>query len=298
MKNKILVSGLINFETSVKISNFPVEYSPIEYPFFGVNGCVSGVGYNIIKALKTLGSKADLLTEVGDDLHGNLIKKHLKKEKIDDNLCITFEGKETAESIVLVDGNGKRKIYCDLKDIQDRKPLEGNIVDLTEYSVAVLTNINFNRELLKEAKKAGIRIATDVHVLWNLDDEYNKDFMENADILFLSNEAILGKEGEFCGEIYKKYHNSIIVCGCGSEGALMYLGNENRYVYEKSVAPRGIESTVGAGDALFSCFIHFYNKGFSPEECLKKAVLFAGLKISASGGSNGFVSEIELSEDY
>ena len=43
---KILVSGLVNTETTVKIKKFPIEYFPIDYPFFGVNTRVSGVAYN------------------------------------------------------------------------------------------------------------------------------------------------------------------------------------------------------------------------------------------------------------
>lgn len=48
----ILVSGLINTETTVRVRQFPVSYYPIDYPFFGVNTAVSGVAYNISKALK------------------------------------------------------------------------------------------------------------------------------------------------------------------------------------------------------------------------------------------------------
>ena len=54
--NNILVCGLINIETTLKVDNFPIEYSPVEYNFFGVNSSISGVGYNIVKALKTLGA--------------------------------------------------------------------------------------------------------------------------------------------------------------------------------------------------------------------------------------------------
>jgi len=42
--NNILVSGHITIETTVKIDQFPIEYSPIDYKFFGVNSSVSGVG--------------------------------------------------------------------------------------------------------------------------------------------------------------------------------------------------------------------------------------------------------------
>ena len=292
--NKILVSGLLNVETSVMVDAFPIEYAPIEYPFFGVDTFVSGVGFNLAKALKTLGSEIDLLGQVGNDLPGSMVCAELNRNEIDTSLCRVIHDMKTPTSVVLVDKTGKRKIYCDLKDIQDRPPLDEMSVDLTKYSLVALTNINFNRKLLNAAKIKGVPIATDVHVLGSLDDEYNQDFLQNADILFLSNEAIRGKEGDFLREIYQRFHNEIIVCGCGEEGALMYLGKEGSFVYAPAVAPYGVVSTVGAGDALFASFLHFYSKGNDLESCLKKAVLFAGIMIHQKGGSNGFVSEAEL----
>ena len=197
---------------------------------------------------------------------------------------------------ILVDREGKRKIYCDLKDIQDKEPLDESVINPDDYSLAVLTNINFNRKLLKVFKDRGITIATDVHVLSYIENEYNRDFMENADILFFSNEGIMGHEEEFIKALYNRYRNKIIVCGCGDKGALMYVGYEDKLYYQGAVAPKGVVSTVGAGDALFSAFIYFYKKGKNLQKCLQNAVIFAGLKISVPGGSNGFVSETELSK--
>lgn len=296
-EKRILVSGLVNVETSVKVDVFPIDYCPISYPFFGVSSCVSGVGFNVAKALKTLGSKVDLYSLLGEDgnlpfIEGELIKSGLSIRK-----CLIREKKENAQSVALVDNNGKRRIYCDLKDLQDCIQNSENTLDLKPFSLLVATNINFSRPLLKEAKRLGITIASDVHVLSDIHDSYNAEFISSSDILFLSNEAILGVEGDFVRKIYQEYHNPIIVCGCGPEGALLYLGQEDEFVHEPALAPKGVVSTIGAGDALFSCFLHFYNKGLNPKVCLRLAVLFAGLKISSSGGSNGFVSEEELLKD-
>ena len=38
--SNIVVSGLVNVETTLNIGNFPVEYSPIEYKFFGLKSNV------------------------------------------------------------------------------------------------------------------------------------------------------------------------------------------------------------------------------------------------------------------
>ena len=164
------------------------------------------------------------------------------------------------------------------------------------YDLAVLTNINFNRPLLDYFKKHGVMVATDVHILSDVDDQYNEDFLASADILFLSNEGSLGHEKEFIQEIYNKYHNHIIVMGCGEEGAIAYVGKEDKFIEKDAVAPKGVVNTVGAGDALFSGFVHYYKKTLNIEKSLQFAVIFAGIKVSASGGANGFVDEETILE--
>ena len=114
--------------------------------------------------------------------------------------------KETPNSVVLYDEEGKRQIYCDLKDVQEAtyqfdKQLYENA------DIVVACNTNFNRELLKKAKMAGKIIATDVHVLSDVHDEYNRDFMQYADLLFLSDENINTDYREFLMDIENNYQN-------------------------------------------------------------------------------------------
>ena len=94
---KILVSGLLNIETSLKVDSFPINYNPIEYPFFGVDSCVSGVGYNIAKALNTLGDEVALLSKVGDDINGDIILQELKKNGISTE-CVERSLKQTPQT--------------------------------------------------------------------------------------------------------------------------------------------------------------------------------------------------------
>ena len=70
----ILISGLVNTETTVRIREFPIPYYPIDYPFFGIGTDVSGVAYNLAKALRTLGDRVTLLSMTGDDLPGHTVR--------------------------------------------------------------------------------------------------------------------------------------------------------------------------------------------------------------------------------
>lgn len=286
---RILISGLINTETTVKVKRFPIEYFPIDYPFFGVNTRVSGVAYNLAKAFRSLGDEVDLVTMTGNDFSAEYVNNKMEEIGVStEHVKRTL--KETPNSVVLYDEEGKRQIYCDLKDVQEAtyqfdKQLYENA------DIVVACNTNFNRELLKKAKMAGKIIATDVHVLSDVHDEYNRDFMQYADLLFLSDENINTDYREFLMDIENNYQNEIIVLGMGAKGALMYVKGEQKFYELEAVSNLKVVNTVGAGDALFSSFLHYYAKGMSPLECLKKAQLFAAYKIGFDGASNGFASE-------
>lgn len=288
----ILISGLCNVETSVRVRQFPIPYYPIDYPFFGVNSAVSGVAFNIAKAMDTLGDTVRLYSMIGQDFQGDYIRNALTELKIDVSGLIPCL-KETATSVVLYDEGGRRQVYCDLKDVQERK-IAVPVSAVEKADVVVACNTNFNRPLLHLAKELGKCVATDVHVLSDIYDEYNREFLECADIVFLSDEAIGEDYRPFLTALTEAYPMKILVLGRGSRGAAMYLREEHRLVEMSACAATCVVNTVGAGDALFSGFLHYLTRGCSPEESLRWAQMFAARKIAFSGASNGFATEEEV----
>lgn len=286
---KILVSGLINTETTVKVKKFPIEYYPIDYNFFRVNTRVSGVAYNLAKALHTLGDDVRLVTMAGKDFSAEYILGQVKEIGISTEYVNQILA-QTPSSVVLYDEEGRRQIYCDLKDIQDiTYDFQEEIYN--DCDIVIACNTNFNRGLLKKASADGKIIATDVHVLGDIDDDYNRDFMQYANILFLSDENIKSDYREFLMSIENKYNNDIIVLGMGSKGALMYVKEEKEFYELPAVSVGEVVNTVGAGDSLFSSFIHYYAKGLKPIDALKKAEIFASYKIGFDGAAEGFADE-------
>lgn len=295
---RALVSGLINIETTLKIKGFPINYFPIDFPFFGIQSSVSGVAYNVSKALAALDNEVRISSFVGNDEEGSRILSALSNEKIDNRL-IYKELRETPVSVILYDNNGKRQIYCDLKDIQERKTDFSRIENaVSESDLVVLCNINFNRENLKHVKKLGKTIACDVHVLSDVNDEFNKDFMEYADILFLSDEQLPCGAELFIRRLKEAYPSKIIVIGMGAKGAMLYERDKDAVHKLDALSIGNVVNTVGAGDALFSGFLNYYIKGFPALEALSRAEVFAALKIQHNGAAKGFCSEDDVEKIY
>ncbi|MBD5131550.1 MAG: carbohydrate kinase family protein [Clostridiales bacterium] len=295
---KLFVSGLINVETNLRVRSFPVTYYPIDYPFFGINTTISGVGYNVSMAAKTLGDEVVFSSLIGKDHEGKRISHKLDGSGVARDYV--FECLDaTPVSVILYEQGGRRQIYCDLKDIQDKSLEVDKVKDaVLAADVCILCNSNFNRVLLPIAKQAGKQIATDVHVLNDIYDPFNRDFMENADILFLSDEDIPCSPRDFLIRLKDAYQAKIIVIGLGEEGAIMYERATDGITRVSAVNLGGVVNTVGAGDALFTAFNHYYFKGCGAVESLKKAEVFAALKIRHDGGAVGFSTEQEVEDIY
>lgn len=296
--SNILVSGLINLEISLKVESFPIEYTPVRFPFYGINSSVSGVGYNLAKALTILGNRVDFLSIIGKDQVSRLVSRALEDNFISSRYILNLM-ETTAHSVILYDNSGRRMINTDLKDIQELSyPLELGDQALERCPITVLCNINFSRPFLQKAHAMGKLIATDVHAISDIEDEYNYDFMAAADILFMSDEKLPCPPKEWIRRILKKYGNEIIVIGMGSQGALISVKTDRFIEKVSAVNTRPVINTIGAGDALFACFLHYYVQNRDPYEAIRKAVVFASYKIGESSAAEGFLSETGLEDLY
>jgi ribokinase len=293
MSSPILISGLVNIETTVRVDGFPIPYFPVRYPFFGVRSTVSGVGVNISTALSTLGNPVRLLSLVGDDAPGRLAREALRGRGLDDRYVLA-QAAETAQSAILYDGDGRRQIHVDLKDIQEQVYPTALFDEAAEgCRLAVLCNINFSRPLLALARGRGMVIASDVHAIAELDDPYNADFMRAADILFMSHERLPAPPEEWAGDVLARYGSRIVVIGLGADGALLAVKGDAP-LRTPAVVTRPVVNTIGAGDALFSAFLHVYTQTNDPYLAIRKAVVFASYKIGAAGAAEGFLDAAGL----
>jgi acarbose 7IV-phosphotransferase len=294
--SRILVSGLINIETTLRVEGFPIAYNPVNYPFFGVNSRVSGVGFNLARALTVLGDEVAFLSLIGADPAGQLVQSALAADGIPAQGVLAGLP-ATAQSVILYDPQGRRQIYTDLKDIQERTyPMPAFDQAAQGCDWLALCNINFSRPLLERARQAGKPIATDVHTISDLDDPYNRDFMAAASVLFMSDEHLPLPPEDWARCVLDRFGAGIVVIGLGAQGALLAVRADHAIERFPAVATRPVISTIGAGDALFSAFLHCYAAGEDPYASLRKAMVFASYKIGVASAADGFLDAAGLEE--
>lgn len=289
----ILVSGNINLQTSVRIDSFPIPYRTNTFTPFGVQSQVSGVGYNVAKALAVLGHTVTLTAVIGEDAIATLIRATLATDGMDDQF-VAGQVAHTPQSVGLYDSTGQRSFFTDLKDVleqaYDPRLFQAAIQGC---DLLVMTNVAYNRALLPLAKEAGVPIVTDVQAINQFDDLYNQPFMEAADILFMSGERLPQPPKQWAEAVMARFNPSLLVIGLGPHGALLAERETGRTTHIAAVTPRPVVNTGGAGDALCAAFVHGYVQGLAPVEALRQAVVFAGYKIGEAG-AGGWLDAITL----
>jgi sugar/nucleoside kinase (ribokinase family) len=282
---RILVAGLINLEVNVPVEGFPLPYTPVRYS--RVAAAPSGVGWNLALALHTLGSEVRFLSFAGADPAGEVVRSTVAASGLPAPLHPT---PETPAAVILTGPDGRRRIEADLKKAAGEVfPEESFDAALSSCDLALLSNVEWTRPLLGRAAAAGIPIATDLHAVASLENPYDADYLEHADVLFLSGEHLPEPPEEFAARVLERSPASIVGIGLGANGALVASRGEPP-VRIPAAAPRPATSTVGAGDALLAGFCHFRGVGHGPEAAMRRAVVFAGWKVGEAGGAAGFLT--------
>ena len=95
--------------------------------------------------------------------------------------------------------------------------------------------------------------------------------------------------GEMLGQSAER-----VIVTLGAEGAMALV--DGRSMHVPAIAATALDTT-GAGDLLVAAYIWADLRGASPEECLRWAVIYAGLSIATPTGVGGAVSEARLLEE-
>jgi sugar/nucleoside kinase (ribokinase family) len=122
--------------------------------------------------------------------------------------------------------------------------------------------------------------------------------MAAASILFMSDERLPCAPEKWVRRLWDRFGVDVAVVGLGAEGALLGVRRDRFLERLPAVRTRPVVNTIGAGDALFSAFVHFYGATGDPYAALQKAIVFASYKIGETSAAHGFLTEAALERVY
>jgi sugar/nucleoside kinase (ribokinase family) len=292
MASKIVVAGVTSLYMSVGVDEFPLEFAPSSTPAWMRAGVTGSAGH-IAQILGRLGDEVRLCTLAGTDPAGLAIRADLHARGLSGEGLV--DGGVSSLGVVLVAADGRRMGFPYLAAVNTvGYPAETFCRQASGADLAVLTNARFVRPLIRHARELDVPVAVDVHLISDLDDSYNKPWLEVADIVFCSHERLPCAPAEWVARVFARYPGcGIVGVGNGPDGCLLGL-RDGTLVKADAIAPRGVVNTAGAGDALFASFLHGWLATGNPVEALETAVLHAGWKIGDTfpGGSSLTADEL------
>lgn len=294
--HRFLVAGIVQRETIVKVDRIPVDYQIVTSKPDTIDISIGGDAYNISLALSFMGDQVDFLSMVGEHDSPELINPYGAEVRLcSDYILPRLAG--TPTQVVLCSDDWMQQIFEDTKNIRDVS------YDVTLFEerlgsaeVVVLSNANFCRPLVRLAKEADLPIAVNLRKYSEDTVQYNREFLMAADILYLSDDMLDQDPYDFLKEIIDTYAPRIAILGMGAKGVLLYSKDDNILAPFKSVKTNQVVNTVGAGNALFACFLHYYYQTGSAISAIKNALLFASYKIGFVGTSSGFMTEEQIEQ--
>ena len=282
---RVALAGLINVEITVPIAGFPIRPDVTERAN-GARARPAGVACHSAAAFAALGRPFSWTAVAGTDAIGAVAREFAS------SLPGQVRFVDVAESpitVVLTDGNGGTAMFSDPKDAVS----VAFHADLSGCAALVPTNIRPNYATVEAATDAGIPVFVDIQGARTIDDEHNAPFCAAAHAAMASHRHLDDRPEPWAQNLSRRWGIDLVVIGLGADGALVCT-DRGRRVEHIPVRPGPIASTVGAGDALWACFVDASLNGLDPLAAARRAVDFAGLKIRTAGGAVGHPTSSEL----
>jgi sugar/nucleoside kinase (ribokinase family) len=272
------VAGVISVCTALAVESFPVPYAPDVRRPGGIDLRLASVGWTVARTLQTLGTDVTFATYVGSDSLGQLAMHELRAHGLYGPATLVCPAQP--RTVVLYDDHGERASIRDLRFGESPAyPADVFTSALAGCELALLTNTAFTRGLIPIAVERGIPIATDVHLVKDIDTGPHRDWLWAADILACSHAGLPMPPQAWIEQLWQRVGTGIVLVGCGARGALVGMRESRTIWHVAPTTPRGVRYTSGAGDTLLAAFVHHYTRCGDPVPALRSAVLAAGWKV-------------------
>ena len=269
-----LVIGVSSYDTLIYLDDFTKKISDdMSLWAKDIFKTIGGTGAGKAMALDALGENTLLVTELGQDKQRNLILDYYKKQT--SIKYKVLDADKTTTHTNLMYGEGKRiSIFTSAsKHVSFDSKIEKDI----KNSDVVFLNINdYCRQYIPFIHEYKPLVVVDIHD-YNVGNPYHKEFIDVADILFVSGVHIENERGFLMDHIVGK---KMVIITKGKKGSICI--DENRTIYQQK-AYQGFSyvDANGAGDTFSVAFISRYLKTIDIQDALKFASIAGAMACSS-----------------
>ena len=254
-----------------------------------------GKGANQAVAIAKLGGKPFVLTAVGDDLFGPLVKENFQKQGIDTTWIKVIPGKTSGVAPIFVDKNGSNRIFIipganfflESDDIVQIKTFLSQVSFILLQLEIKLETVYFVLNLAQElGQKVILNPAPAQKLNWS---------QLRGIYLIAPNETELqtltGVNTQSMDDITR---GAFFLLEKGVQNVLITLGDKGAFLVnetQKKLFPAyrvHCVDTTGAGDAFIGALAYFLSQGETLEKSIPKANGYAALSTTQRGTQKSF----------
>jgi len=233
-----------------------------------------------------LGRPTRYLGTLGDDNHGQLIKRELERRGVDVQYAMVRPG-PNRYALILIDATHGERVVLWQRDAA--LTITAEDVRLEWLDGAALVHVDATDEeaaivLAHLARERGLPVTCDVDRL----TPRTPALLDAASIPILAEHLPFELTGhndpEQALRALRHRHGGRLVVTLGERGAAMLDGD--RYVHAPGIPVRVVDST-GAGDVFRGALIHALLRGDSPEDLLRFANAAAAVSCTKDGAMDG-----------
>jgi sugar/nucleoside kinase (ribokinase family) len=292
----VVVIGNVGIDTNVYLPGREIDFS-VEANFTENLDYVGQAGGYASRGYAQLGHRTAFIGHIGDDFSGRFIRETFSRDGID-TTALFIDPLGTGRSINFMYGDGRRKNFYDGKGHMQFQPdLDICRAVLAPAKLAHFNIPNWARYLLPLAKELGLTIAVDIQDVVAIDDPYRRDFIDAADILFLS-ATNYSDPTPLIETFLRRNPEQIVIVGRGPAGCA--LGTQAGIRFFPAVemdAP--VIDTNGAGDGLAVGFLSSYIlDNYSLTDSIRRGQLTARYTCTLKATSANLMTPEKLAEYF
>ena len=267
-----------------------------------------GDALNEAVILSGLGNDTEIISLLGDDEAGGIVKKCLDRNKVDTRKIATSADIPTATNIVLVDSDGERYFITNPESTLRKLSKEhilphlddaGDIVSFASIFVSPRLTVSDMEEVFRQIKGTPGRV-----LVADMTTAKNGETIKDLEPILKYIDYIIPNEKEASiltgesdpvksAEIFIEHGANTVILKCGKEGC--YYKNASEEGHIPAYPDVKVVDTTGAGDSFVAGFIHGLSIGLSLQDSCKYGCAVSSVVVEHMGtqGIVGIKDEAE-----